>query len=141
MSPWDALTVYKRLLRTIPPNVQDSFDYIHAWLAVACTHATAASESILKAKWQSPHVNRRMILWMRRHTQYVNAMPDGTLAQMTGPALDPQECLNKALETVTALKPSLGPKHIHKRSSSDCKKHAPSRSPEWRQSCLRSIQK
>jgi hypothetical protein len=43
---------------------------------------------------------------MQRHTQYVNAMPGGVMAMPAGPALDPQECFNKALETMAALKPS-----------------------------------
>jgi hypothetical protein len=94
------------VLATVPANVHDSFDYLHAWLAIACTHLTTASESILKAKWQSPHVDRRMIVWMQRHTQYVNAMPVGSQTLHTGATLDPQECFNKALETVAALKPT-----------------------------------
>jgi hypothetical protein len=107
MAPWDALSTYKQVLATMPTNVHDSFDYLHAWLTIACTHVTKANESILKAKWQSPHVDRRMIVWMQRHTQYVNAMPMGSQATIAGATLDPQECFNKALETVAALKPTL----------------------------------
>jgi hypothetical protein len=106
MSPWEALMAYKRLILTLPPTVHDSLDYLHAWLAVACTHLTRAAESIVKAKWQSPHVDRRMIVWMQRHMQYVNAMPGGAMAMPAGPVLDPQECFNKALKMVAALKPS-----------------------------------
>jgi hypothetical protein len=87
MSPWEALMAYKRLILTLPLTVHDSLDYLHAWLAVACTHLTRAAESIEKAKWQSPHVDRRMIVWMQRHTQYVNAMPGGAMAMPAGPAL------------------------------------------------------
>jgi hypothetical protein len=109
LTPWEAYATYKELIATIPRRFHDSFDYLHAWFALACVHTTRATESVLKAKWQSPHVDRRMIGWMQRHTQYVNAMPMGIVpATNTGAVLDPQECFNKALETVAALRPAQG---------------------------------
>jgi hypothetical protein len=104
-SPWEALQTYQTLLRTIPEDKRDSFDFIEAWLSVACTHDVKKDESVLKAKWQNPHADRRMLEWMLRHTRFVNSVP-----MMMGPgggtSLDPQECFNKALETVAALKPT-----------------------------------
>jgi hypothetical protein len=107
MTPWHALQVYKRLLNTIPPALRNGFDFLGSWLAVACTHAPGATpaESLLRARWQNPHSDRRMIGWMQRHTRFVNAMPETGLAGGLAPTLDPQECFNKALETVAALRP------------------------------------
>ena len=66
MSPWDALKVYCRLLKRIPPPLQSGFDFLGSWLAIACTHnGTEAGDLLLKAKWQSPLVERRMIAWMQ----------------------------------------------------------------------------
>jgi hypothetical protein len=77
-----------------------------SWLAIACTHdATDSGESILRAKWQSPPEERRMIAWMQRRTLYLNAVPATGLGGRAGATLDPQECFNKALETVAALRP------------------------------------
>jgi hypothetical protein len=42
---------------------------------------------------------------MQRHTLYVNNMPATALGDNLGLMLDPQECFNKALETVAALRP------------------------------------
>jgi hypothetical protein len=103
-APWEALQTFKKLLLTIPASNQDSFDFLEAWLHVACTHETKRDESVLKAKWQNPHADRRMIEWMLRHTRFVNSVPMMTETTM-GNNLDPQECFNKALETVAALKP------------------------------------
>jgi hypothetical protein len=99
LTPWEAFARYKELIATIPKKYHDSFDYLHAWFAISCIHATRVTESILKAKWQSPHVDRRMIGWMQRHTQYVNAMSMGaTASTSTGPVLDPQECFNALVQ-------------------------------------------
>jgi hypothetical protein len=46
-----------------------------------------------------------MISWMQRRTLFVNDMPAAALANNPGFTLDPQECFNKALETVAALRP------------------------------------
>jgi hypothetical protein len=46
-----------------------------------------------------------MISWMQHHTLYVNNMPAAALVGSPGLVLDPQECFNKALETVAALHP------------------------------------
>jgi hypothetical protein len=106
MTPWHALQVYKRLLSTIPTALQSGFSFLGSWLAVACTHGPGATpESLLRARWQNPHSDRRMISWMQRHTRFVNAMPEAGLAGGMAPTLDPQECFNKALETVAALRP------------------------------------
>jgi hypothetical protein len=109
MTPWHALQVYKRLLHTIPPALRSGFDFLGSWLAVACTHGPGATpESLLWARWQNPHFDCRMISWMQRHTRFVNAMPEAGLAGGMAPTLDPQECFNKALETVAALSPPSG---------------------------------
>jgi hypothetical protein len=105
LSPYLALQTYSLLLQTIPPNLQNSFDFLGTWLSIACTHITAGAESILKSKWQNPPVERRMISWMQRHTLYVNDMPAAALGGSPGLTLGPQECFNKALETVAALCP------------------------------------
>jgi hypothetical protein len=49
-SPWKALQTYKTLMKTIPANKKDSFDFIEAWLSIACTHEAIKDESVLKAK-------------------------------------------------------------------------------------------
>jgi hypothetical protein len=46
-----------------------------------------------------------MIAWMQRRTLYLNAVPAAGFGGGPGPTLDPQECFNKALETVAALRP------------------------------------
>jgi hypothetical protein len=104
-SPWQALQTFKALLNTIPNNLRTSFDFIESWLAIACVHKVEKDESVSKAKWQNPHADRRMLEWMIRHTRFVNSMPM-MAGPMAGTTLDPQECFNKALETVAALKPT-----------------------------------
>jgi hypothetical protein len=104
-TPWEALQIFKTLLETVPANLRDSFDFIEAWLSVACLHEVKKDESILKAKWQNPHADRRVLEWMLRHTRFVNSMPLMSETSL-GNTLDPQECFNKALETVAALKPT-----------------------------------
>ena len=106
MSPWNALKVYRWLLETIPAALRPGFDFLGSWIAVACTSGPTDQESKLKAKWQSPPAERRMIAWMQRRTLYLNAVP-ATEFNGGGPgmALNPQECFNKALETVAALRP------------------------------------
>jgi hypothetical protein len=56
LTPWEAYATYKELIATIPRRFHDSFDYLQAWFALAWVHTTGATESVLKAKWQSPHV-------------------------------------------------------------------------------------
>jgi hypothetical protein len=107
MSPWHALRTFRSLMASIPAADHDSFDFIEAWLMVACTHtATSPGESSLSARWQRPHLNRQVLQWMQRHSQYVNQMPMSMVVGPTMGGLDPQECFNKALETVAALKPT-----------------------------------
>jgi hypothetical protein len=107
MSPWQALQTFRSLLASIPTADHNSFDFIEAWLMVACTHTTtSAGESRLTARWQRPHLNRQVLQWMQRHSQYINQIPSGMAAGPTTGGLDPQECFNKALETVAALKPT-----------------------------------
>jgi hypothetical protein len=105
LSPWQALQTYDRLMETIPPNLKSGFNFLGSWISIACTHAPNETESILKAKWQNPPAERRMISWMQRRTLFVNDMPATTAAANPGFTLDPQECFNKALETVAALRP------------------------------------
>ena len=45
-----------------------------------------------------------MIEWMQRRTLYLNSVPATELGRPAA-SLDPQECFNKALETVAALRP------------------------------------
>jgi hypothetical protein len=106
LSPWGALQTFRSLLASLPVVDHFDFDFIEAWLKVACTHTlTVPGESRLCARWQRPYGDRRVLQWIRRHSQYVNQMPQG-VAQAGAPiGLDPQECFNKALETVAALKP------------------------------------
>jgi hypothetical protein len=106
LSPWGALQTFRSLLASLPVVDHFDFDFIEAWLKVACTHTlTVPGESRLCARWQRPYSDRRVLQWIRRHSQYVNQMPQG-VAQAGAPiGLDPQECFNKALETVAALKP------------------------------------
>jgi hypothetical protein len=104
LSPWQALQTFNQLLETIPPAHKAGFEFLGAWLSIVCTHGTDGPDSIMKAKWQSPPAERRMISWMQKRTLFVNDMPATTLA-VPGFTLDPQECFNKALETVAALRP------------------------------------
>jgi hypothetical protein len=71
---------------------------------VACTHDGNSEDPALKARWQNPHADRRVIRRMQRRTHYLNNMPDPGLS-IGGQSLYPQECFNKALETVAALQP------------------------------------
>jgi hypothetical protein len=103
LTPFQALQTFRKLLATIPPPHRTGFDFLGSWLAVACTREPRSADSILRARWQNPHADRRMIAWMQRRTRYVNAMPDPRVS--FAQTLDPQECFNKALETVAALRP------------------------------------
>jgi hypothetical protein len=47
-----------------------------------------------------------MIAWMQWRTGYLNGVPSAGLTGIAGITLDPQECFNKALETVAALRPT-----------------------------------
>jgi hypothetical protein len=105
MSPWDALKVFRRLLHTVPQPLKASFGFLGGWLAIACTKEGADNDSVLKARWQSPPAERRMIAWMQGRTDYLNGVPSADLTGIAGITLDPQECFNKALETVAALHP------------------------------------
>jgi hypothetical protein len=108
MTPFKALGVFRSLMASIPAADHDDFNFIEAWLLVACTHtATAPGESTLTAKWQRPHLDRTVLHWIQRHSQHVNQMPAPGMGAAGPPVggLDPQECFNKALETVAALKP------------------------------------
>jgi hypothetical protein len=105
LSPWQALQTFNQLMATVPPGLKTGFDVISAWLSVACCHPSGETDSVLKAKWQSPPAERRMISWMQRRTLYLNDMPAVTTGGNYGLTLDPQECFNKALETVAALRP------------------------------------
>jgi hypothetical protein len=107
MSPWKALQIFQSLRASIPTAEHIKFDFIDTWLMVACTHSSATpAESVLCAKWQCPYSDRRVLRWIKQHSQYVNQIPASTgQAAATAGGLDPQECLNKALETVAALKP------------------------------------
>ena len=101
MTPWQALKAFRALLSSIPAADHGSFEFIEAWLRVACTHTRAVrGESVLAAKWQRPHLDRTVLRWIQRHTQHVNQMPAPGMAAAAGPmmgGLDPQECFNKAL--------------------------------------------
>jgi hypothetical protein len=105
MSPWDALKVFRRLLHTIPQPLKSSFGFLGAWLAIACRKEGADGDSVLKARWKSPPTEQRMIAWIQRRTDYLNGVPSAGLTGTAGITLDPQECCNKALETVAALRP------------------------------------
>jgi hypothetical protein len=89
-SPWKALQTFQTLLKTILENLKDSFDFIEAWLSVACLHEVQKDESMMKAKWQNPHADRRVLEWMLRHTRFVNSMPL-MAGPMAGNNLNPQE--------------------------------------------------
>jgi hypothetical protein len=120
-SPWQALQTFKTLLETIPANLRDYFDFIESWLSLACIHQVKKEESVLKAKWRNPHTDRRVLEWMLRHTHFVNLMP--TMAgPMAGNSLDPQECFNKALETVAALKPTADAKKFASEQHARCQR-------------------
>jgi hypothetical protein len=110
MSPWEALQTFRSLRASVPPADHEGFEYIEAWLMIACTHTVQTpGESVLCARWQRPYSDRKVLQWINRHSRYVNQMPAGTMpaaaATITTGGLDPQECFNRALETVAALKP------------------------------------
>jgi hypothetical protein len=105
LSPYLALQTYSLLLQRIPPNSPNTFKFLGKWLSVACTHITAGAESILRSKWQNSPTQPRMISWMQCRTLYVNHMLGAAPGGTPGLVLDPQECFNKALETVAALRP------------------------------------
>jgi hypothetical protein len=101
------LQTFRSLLVSLSVADHVDFDCIEACLKIACTHTlTLPGESRLCAQWQRPFLDRRVLQWVKRHLQYVNQMPSGVASAITlGGGLDLQECFNKALETVAALKP------------------------------------
>jgi hypothetical protein len=109
LSPWQAMQTFNQLLETVPPVLKSGFDFLGSWLAMTCCHAVGDTESVLKAKWQNPPAERRMISWMQRRTLYINDMPATAAGGNYGMTLNPQECFNKALETVAALRPVTEP--------------------------------
>jgi hypothetical protein len=104
--PLEALQKIQALIATLPAEQQPRFDYLLVWGRAACVRRGAEAEgSILRARWQNPHPEHRVLAWMQRHTHLTNAIPvDGPLAGLAGPSLDPQQCFDKAMETVAALK-------------------------------------
>jgi hypothetical protein len=127
-----ALKVFRRLLLTIPQRLKGSFGFLGAWLGIACTKEGREEDSVLKAKWQTPPAERRMIAWMQKRTDYLNGVPAADLARITGTGFgrdngdypDPQECFNKALELVAALQ--------QQRQGATFSQNAPSRCQKWR---------
>jgi hypothetical protein len=110
-SPYEAYQRYKKLITTVPGDLQPRFRYLEAWLKASCLRGSVNNDdSLLTANWQAPVIDRKVNTWMERHTQYVNAMPFGEqLAAPATPAaasLDPQMCFDKAMETIAALKPT-----------------------------------
>jgi hypothetical protein len=128
LTPFKALGVFRSLMASIPAADHEDFNFIEAWLLVACTHtATAPGESTLTAKWQRPHLDRTVLHWIQRHSQHVNQMSAPRMGAAGPPVggLDPQERFNKALKTVAALKPCQRRKNIRQRNSSAYKWLAP----------------
>jgi hypothetical protein len=102
---------FRSLLASLPVADHIDFDFIEAWIKIACTHTlTVPGESRLCARWQQPYSGRRVLQWIKRHSQYVNQMPHNVSQAGAPIGLDPQECFNKALEAVAALKPDVGNK-------------------------------
>jgi hypothetical protein len=106
VSPWQSLQTIKSLIATLPAQQQQQFDYLLAWGKAACVRRGGAAEgSVLRARWQNPHPERRVVAWMQRHTRLTNALPmEGPIAGVASASLDPQQCFDKAMETVAALK-------------------------------------
>jgi hypothetical protein len=104
LSPWQALQTFNKLLETTPSVHKAGFEFVGTWLSIASTHDADATDAILKAKWQNPPAEQKMITWMQKRTLFVNDMPATAMAS-PGFLLDLQECFNKALETVAALRP------------------------------------
>jgi hypothetical protein len=53
-------------------------------------------------------IDWKVNMWMERHMQYIHEVPFGALAPMAmaaAGALDPQMCFDKAMDTITAVKP------------------------------------
>ena len=101
LSPWGGLQTFRSLLVSLPVTDHVDFNFIEAWLKRACTHTlTLPGESRLCARWQRPYLDRRVLQWVKRHSQYVNQMPSGVALAITlGGGLNPQECFKKAPET------------------------------------------
>jgi hypothetical protein len=106
LSPWQALEKIRGLVTTIPLSQRASFDYLMDWGKAACMkRADNAEGSVLRARWQNPHPERRVLAWMQRHTRLTNALPiDMPVNIASTGGLDPQQCFDKAMETVAALK-------------------------------------
>ena len=92
-SPWESLDELKKLMGTIPSNRKYPFEFIKTWLRIACTKATGMEDSLVSAKWNNLHVERKVLGWMLHHNLFVNSMPiaSGTQARES---LEPQNCFN-----------------------------------------------
>ena len=90
---------------TIPNNIKDSFKLTETWINTVCTKATVTQDSVVRGKWQNTHADRKVLGWMLCHTLFVNSILLAPGPQ-SSKILDPQESLNKALETVSALNPA-----------------------------------
>jgi hypothetical protein len=76
LSPWGALQAFRSLLTSLPVTDHIGFDFIEAWLKIACTHMlTVPGKSRLCTRWQQPYSNRRVLQWIKHHLQYINQMP------------------------------------------------------------------
>jgi hypothetical protein len=108
ISPWQALQRIRALIATLSPTHRPGFDYLLTWGKAACVRtADTAEGSVLRARWQNPHPERQVVAWMQRHTRMTNAIPlDPVQPGVSSAGLDPQQCFDKAMETVAALKAS-----------------------------------
>ena len=59
--PWRALHMFKALMGTIPDKLKDSFYFIGWWIRLDYEHEVKKDESMVKAKCQNPHVDRRIL--------------------------------------------------------------------------------
>jgi hypothetical protein len=67
-------------------------------------NAANAKGSVLRARWQNPHPECRVLACMQRHTRLTNALPVEGPSTGASASLDPQQCFDKAMKTVAALK-------------------------------------
>jgi hypothetical protein len=105
ITPWEALEKIRGLIATLPEPQQEKFEYLQVWGKAACMRSASNAEgSILRARWQNPHPERKVVAWMQRHTRLTNAIPVDLPATGNQAGLDPQQCFNKAMETVASLK-------------------------------------